>query len=363
MPIRVEKDAPLGATDDKSLRKNVVFSRQIICEVMKMLYIVTGAAGHLGSVITRQLITSGQQVRALVLPGEKHAPENAELYFGDVCNKESIRPCFENMNGRQFIVIHCAGIVSITSKFNQRVCDVNVTGTQNVVELCKEYHVSKMVYVSSVHAIPEKQKGITITETHEFDPDFVVGLYAKTKAQATRYVLEAARLGLNACVVHPSGIVGPYDNGRGHMTTLIIDYFKGRLVSGVHGGYDFVDVRDVTAGILSACENGKQGECYILSNKFYEVREILDMLHELTGKRKIKNYLPLWFVKITAPLAEFYYKLLKQPPLFTTYSIYTLNSNAVFSHQKATKELGYTTREMKETLNDTINWLKENDRI
>jgi len=83
----------------------------------------------------------------------------------------------------------------------------------------------------------------------------------------------------------------------------------------------------------------------------------------VTGKRKIKSYLPLWFVNVTAPLAELYYKMLKQPPLFTSYSLYTLNSNALFSHQKATTELGYTTRSMKETLNDTVTWLKENNRI
>jgi len=73
--------------------------------------------------------------------------------------------------------------------------------------------------------------------------------------------------------------------------------------------------------------------------------------------------LPRWFVNATAPIAELYYKILRQPPLFTSYSLYTLNSNALFSHQKATDELGYTTRDMKETLGDTVTWLKEQGRI
>jgi len=328
-----------------------------------MLYFITGAAGHLGSVITRQLINSGNEVRALVLPNEKHVPEKAKLYFGDVRNKESLRPCFENLNGHRLIVIHCAGIVSIASKFDQAVYDVNVTGTKNIVDLCREYNVSRLVYISSVHAIPEKPNGMTITEITEFNPDYVVGLYAKTKAEATAYVLDASRQGLDACVVHPSGITGPYDHGNGHLTTLVVDYYKRRLTSGVSGGYDFVDVRDVADGIISACDKGRQGECYILSNKFFRIRDILTLLHKITGKRKIKSFLPIWFVKMTAPLAELYYKILKQTPLFTSYSIYTLNSNAQFSHQKATSELGYTTREMRETLTDTVNWLKENGRI
>ncbi len=328
-----------------------------------MLYFVTGAAGHLGSVVTRQLAQSGNEVRALVLPNEEHPPENAELYIGDVLDKESIRPCFENLNGRRLTVIHCAGIVSIASKFDQAVYDVNVTGTKNIVDLCAEYNVFKLVYVSSVHAIPELPHGTTITEVAEFSPELIVGSYARTKAEATAYVLGAARRGLNACAVHPSGITGPYDNGRGHLTSLVIDYCSSKLTSGVRGGYDFVDVRDVAAGIIAAAEKGRCGECYILSNKFYRVREILFMLHQITGKRKISHFLPTWFVKITASLAEMYYKLRKVPPLFTAYSIYTLNTNARFSHQKAVSELGYTTRDMKETLTDTVNWLKAAGRI
>jgi len=330
---------------------------------MEQLYLVTGAAGHLGSVVTRQLLSAGKYVRALVLPNEKNIPETAEVCYGDVRDKESLRPFFKNTDGRDMVLIHCAGIVSIATKYNQAVFDVNVTGTRNIVDLCREYGVSKMIYVSSVHAIPEEPEGVTIKETRQFDLDRVVGLYAKTKAEATSYVLEAADDGFNACVVHPSGITGPFDNGRGHLTTLIIDYYKRRLTSGVGGGYDFVDVRDVADGIVAACEKGRRGECYILSNRFFKVSEILNMLHEVTGKRKITNYLPRWFVNATAPIAELYYKILRQPPLFTSYSLYTLNSNALFSHQKATDELGYTTRDMKETLGDTVTWLKEQGRI
>ncbi len=329
---------------------------------MEALYLVTGSAGHLGSVLTQALLQAGKAVRALVLPKEKYLPEGAEIHFGNVCDKESIRACFEHLGGRSLVVIHCAGIVSIASHFDQMVYDVNVIGTKNIVDLCREY-ASKLIYVSSVHAIPEQPVGITMTEITEFNPDDVVGFYAKTKAEATNYVLAAAEQGLDACVVHPSGITGPFDHGRGHITTLVIDYYKRRLTAGVRGGYDFVDVRDVAAGIMAACDKGTRGACYILSNRYFSVRELLTLLHEITGKKKIKTFLPLWFVKATAPLAELYYKRLKQPPLFTSYSIYTLNGNALFSHQKATTELGYTTRDMRETLSDTVAWLKEAGRI
>jgi len=330
---------------------------------MDKLYLVTGAAGHLGNVVLQQLIDEGKKVRALILHNNKNISHKAEIFVGNVIDKDSIRPCFKNLGGRDLVVIHCAGIVSIATKFSQKVYDTNVRGTKNIVDLCKEYNVSKLLYVSSVHAIPEKPKGEVIIEVKDFSPDKVVGAYAKTKAEASAYVIEAIEEGLNATIVHPSGIAGPFDFGRGHVTTLIIDYYKGRLTSGTKGGYDFVDVRDVAKGIVAACDKGRNGEGYILSNKYFQVSEILKMLHEITGKKEIKRFLPLWFVKSTAGISEVYYKILKQPPLYTPYSIYTLNTNAIFSHEKADRELGYETRDFRETLDDTVNWLKEQNRI
>ena len=331
---------------------------------MNQLYLVTGAAGFLGNTLVSRLVEQGKNVRVLVLPGEKNIPKNGvEVCYGDVREMESLMGFFHNPLEQELIVIHTAGIVTIASKFQQIVYDVNVNGTKNIVSLCENNDVKKLIYISSVHAIPEKPRGQTISETIIFNPDEVVGLYAKTKSEATNIVLEASERGLNASILHPSGMSGPFDNGRGYLTTLVIDYCKGRLTAAINGGYDFVDVRDVTEGIIACCEKGKRGECYILSNKYFTIKELLFLLHEITGKKEIKTILPLWFINLVAPIAELYYKILRQPPLFTPYSIYTINSNSIFSHEKATLELGYTTRPMEVTLRDTVNWLKDQKRL
>lgn len=331
---------------------------------MNEIYLITGAAGHLGSTLVGRLLELDKNIRALVLPNETNIPEgDFEICYGDICNKESLSNFFDNRENKDLILIHCAGIVSIASKYLQKVYDVNVTGTKNIVDLSQEHMVKKFIYISSVHAIPEKAKGEIITEVSVFNPEDVVGLYAKTKSEATAYVLASTKKGLNASVVHPSAIVGPFDQGKGPLTSLAIDYYKGRLTSGVTGGYDFVDVRDVANGIIACCEKGRIGESYILSNDYFSIKEILYMLHKITGKKEIKRFLPLWFLKLVASPAEFYYKIVKRPPLFTKNSINTLHSNANFSNKKASLELAYTTRDMKETLIDTIDWLKENQRL
>jgi dihydroflavonol-4-reductase len=330
------------------------------------LYIVTGAKGHVGNTVIKALLASGENVRALAVPQDRTKALyglNIPIFEGDVCDPDSLEALFQHDKNDELIVIHTAGIVSISSKQDQKVYDVNVNGTKNIISMCKKYGVKRLVYVSSVHAIPEKPAGETITEVSHFDPDLVEGYYAKTKAEATQAVLDSVKDGLDAVVVHPSGIIGPNDYGRAHMTQMMIDYLDGRLTACIEGGYDFVDVRDVADGIIAAVDKGRSGECYILSNTYTDVATLLDNLHQLSGKRRIKTVLPRWFALATAPLAELFYKLLGQPPLFTRYSLYTLYSNANFSHAKATRELGYKPRSLRLTTLDTITWLLENKRI
>lgn len=335
---------------------------------MKKIFIITGANGFLGNNIVRQLAKDkDNEVRALVLPNDKINSLDGldcKIYKGDVTKKDSLNEIFEFKEiNCEVYVIHCAAIVYIKSKYNPKVYEVNVNGTKNIIEKVLEKNI-KLIYVSSVHAITEKPNNEIITEIKDFDANKVNGYYAKTKAEIAKYVLEMVdNNGLNACIVHPSGIIGPYDFGNSHLTQLIIDFINGRLKACVRGGYDFVDVRDVANGIINACYQGKKGECYILSNRYVEVKELLDIVSKVKNMKKIKSILPMWLAKLTAPLSEIYYSMLKQPPLYTKYSLYTLTSNSNFSNEKAKKELGYKNRDLKETIEDTVKWLKEEKKI
>jgi len=327
---------------------------------MDTIYLVTGATGHLGNTIIRLLLEQKKHVRGLVMPADNtQAMEGlpVEIFEGNVCDKRSLEPFFRVAGPCEVVVIHTAGIVSISSRINPLIYQVNVQGTKNVTDMCVEKKVHKLIYISSVHAIPERKRGETVSETDHFAAEDVVGVYAKTKAEATQYVLDQVRdHDLDAVIVQPSGIVGPQDYGNAHMTQMIKDYISGKLTASVRGGYDFVDVRDVAEGVLSAVERGHKGQCYILSNRYITVKQLLDMLHKISGQRKIRTVLPLWFAKMTAPFAEVYYRMRKKPPLFTSYSLYTLVSNSKMSHTRADKDLAYTTRDMYKTLSDTVDW-------
>ena len=324
---------------------------------MEKTYLVTGACGHLGGTLVRLLARTGAQVRGLRLPSEQARNRAHVTYYpGDVRDRDSLRPLFRGLAGREVVVFHTAAIVDISGEVTPQMHDVNVNGTKNILALCREYGVKRLVYVSSVHAIPEKDGYAVLREVDRFSPQQVTGGYAKTKAEATQAVLDAAAQGLDAVVVHPSGILGPFDGAENHLVQLVKEYAGGKLPACVKGGYDFVDVRDVAAGCLAAAEKGRSGQCYILSNRHYEVQEVLAMAKTLCHGRRLP-VLPMWMAQAAEPLLGWVARVKKQRPLYTKYSLYTLRSNDRFDHGKATAELGYRPRDLRQTVRDTLRWL------
>lgn len=317
---------------------------------MKPLCIITGANGHLGKTIISLLLDQAIEIRGLVLE-EKGCVyhDKIKYYMGDVTDIESLRPAFLELENRAVYLIHTAGIIDIQESVSPLIYNVNVIGTSNVLKLAKQYHIKRMLYVSSVHAIPEERNKI-LTEIDYFDPSKVIGGYAKTKAEATQNVLDAD---LDTVVIHPSGIIGPNGNSSNHLIQMIEEYVQGNIPACIKGGYDFADVRDVAQGALLALEKGKTKETYILSNKYYEIKEVFQMINTFTNQ-KTPVMLPCFLLNIALPILLWQAKRKHQRPLYTKYSLQTLLSDTHFSHQKATDELGYQPRDLSETIKDTL---------
>lgn len=320
-------------------------------------YLITGATGHLGSQILKQLLDRGEEdIRALVLPGDQTSlPDQVEKAVGDVSDKASLASFFDYPDDQEVVLIHNAAVITIASKANDLLEEVNVKGVRNICEWAMSKNINRMIHVSSVHAIPEKGVEGKITEPDYYDPDLVVGQYAKSKAQASQDVLDYADRGLNVSIVHPSGIIGEGDLARNnHMTETIEKLSTGKFPVSVEGGYDFVDVKDVAKGILQCLDQGQAGENYILSGHYATIDEITQICADLLDKSPPKWSLPISVAEFFAPFAEKMIEWTGGKPMYTPYSIYTLSSNADFSHQKATDHFNYQTRPLKETLKDVL---------
>lgn len=332
------------------------------------VYLVTGAAGFLGGTICRQLIDRGDNVRAFVLPGDKaikYVPKEAEIVEGDLCDLESLKRLFTVPEETETIVLHIASIVTVNPEYSKKVMDVNVGGTENIINLCLTHpECRKLVYCSSTGAIPESPKGTKIAEVDHFDGNLVEGCYSMSKALATQAVLDAVKnRGLNACVVHPSGIMGPEDFAVGETTGTLIKIINGEMPAGIDGTFNLCDVRDLAAGTIAAADKGKSGECYILGNDEVLFKDFAKLICEESGCKKIGFFLPIGMANMMAKMMEKQAKKKGTKPMMTTFSVYNLARNNDFDSSKAKKELGYTTRSYRETIHDEVQWLKATGKI
>ncbi|MDR1734950.1 MAG: NAD-dependent epimerase/dehydratase family protein [Oscillospiraceae bacterium] len=323
---------------------------------MAKKYCVTGGTGHIGFALCKALAEKDAAVRLLLRgPSSIMAGFRFETVFGDILDYQSLVSAFNGMD----TVFHVAGLVDINGIDEPKVWDVNVTGTENVWRACKVCGVKRLVYVSSVDALPPLPKGETMTEISSFDPAAVTGTYAKTKAAATKFLLDHVGEEPEIVICHPSACIGPYDYKVSFAGVLVRYWLKRSIPFSLSfGGYNFVDVRDVAEGLIAAAEHGKDGSCYILSGAYVTVDAFLRLLAKLTNHRPPLLRFPYGMTVGLIPASEKYYDLMHKTPLFTGYTLRKLRDNGMFSHAKATQELGYRPRSVEESLRDMLTWLQ-----
>lgn len=319
------------------------------------MILVTGAAGHIGNVLVRELLSDGRKVRALIVPGEDISSLDGldvELAKGNVLDLSSIEEAMKDVT----IVFHLAGVISIMPGKNEWMRQVNVEGTKNVVKAAKKMKVSRLVYTSSIHALSRNWIG-KIDENVPFDPYNPVGGYDRSKAEASIAILDAVKEGLDAIIVCPTGVIGPHDYRGSEMGDLMLDWLRKKPHFLVRGAYDFVDVRDVARGHILASERGRKGEVYILSGWQIKMLELKKLVQDVLGKRIASITVPMWLARLGAKITPYYYRLTKKRPKFTDYSLETLQSNSDVCCEKAKRELGYEPRGLTDTIKDTVQWL------
>lgn len=319
--------------------------------------LVTGATGHIGNVLVRELVGQGYAVRALTLAGESLRPLDGmevEIVVGDVLKPDSLVRAMSGVEG----VFHLAGVISIMPGDDERVRRVNVEGTCNVINAARKAGVKRLLHTSSIHAL-QRVEGVTMDESLPFDPHNPVGIYDRTKAEASLEVLAAVKEGLNAVIVCPTGVVGPHDYLGSEVGSLINGWLKRGVSLLIDGAYDFVDVRDVALGMILAYEKGQCGAVYILGGEQISLTRMQQLVRSIAGLKsqvlKIPARLALFFANFT-PL---YYRLAKVKPRFTRYSLVTVMGNSVISSARARRELGYQARGLAESLTDTVTWLQK----
>jgi len=322
-----------------------------------MLIAVTGASGHLGANVVRTLFKHGHRVRAIVhnhRRGIDGLP--VEQVPADVLNLISLQKAFAGVD----MVIHLAGKISIVTYDRKVVEAINITGVKNVIAACLSNGVKRIVHVSSIHAHNQETPCQEIDETCPLLDSRHAAIYDNSKAQGERIIHEAIQNGLNAIIINPTGIIGPYDFEPSRFGSALLAFARGNIPICLGGGFDWVDARDVADGILRAAELAPPGEKYLLSGHWIALRDVARQVCLVMDRKPPFIGLPLWGALGIAPIVTAFDRAAGRRSLFTVAAIRALRSNKAISHAKASRGFGYQARPFKDTITDTLEWFQVN---
>jgi dihydroflavonol-4-reductase len=322
------------------------------------MILVTGASGHIGNVLVRELLERGERVRILVRHGKMPlalAGLNVEMVAGDILDKNSLTRAMHTVS----LVYHLAARISLSNGSDPETERVNLEGTYNVISAMQGSGTPRLVYASSIYALRSPPDGTPIDEAQPFEPSQCRGVYDHSKAQASLAVQKAAIEGLDAVIVCPTAVIGPYDFHDSEAGRAIRLYMRPGLKFYVQGAYDFIDVRDVAHGFIQAAERGRSGETYILGSERLTIPEMAETVFSAASGWHAGIEVPVWLAYWVADLMPYFNELTDSKPLFTRFSLDAVCSNSYISHAKACRELGFHPRLARQAVIDAVQWFRQ----
>lgn len=327
-----------------------------------MRILVTGATGHIGVNLLRALTAEGREVRALVHRDDSYLNglDGVERVTGDIRDPDAVRRAVKDVE----MVYHLAAHISIRRDDARIVEECNVAGVKNMVAACLEAGVRRLVHFSSIHALSTFPVDGLVDETRQLTSEREgVPAYDRSKAAGEREVQAGIVRGLDAVIVNPTGVIGPYDYRPSAMGSALLSFYRRSLPATVAGGFNFVDVRDVVQGALAAAARGRTGERYLLSGEWISTPDLARIIEEVTGSRAPSFVCPMWLARVAAPFVEGYSIVTRTPALFTAAALHALRNHRHITYAKAKAELGYSPRPLRESIADTFAWFRESRMI
>lgn len=325
--------------------------------------LVTGASGLVGATLVRALLAQGRDVRALVHSDSRVlAGLELERVRADVRDPESLVQATTGVD----VVYHLAGSISLMMDSTQEMEAVNALGTRNVVEACLRCGVRRLVHFSSIDALRHAPLDRPVDETRplvdEDCPDAErkkIAPYDRSKAQGEREVRAGIARGLDAVILRPTGMLGPNDFKPSYLGQALILLARGRIPALVHGGFDWVDVRDVVAGALSAEEIAPAGSQYLLGGHWHTLRQVAELVAGVAGWPAPFFTVPMGLADAFAPCMLHLARFNGTQPIYTRMTLNTLRDSRRVDCGRAAQDLGYTARPLETTIQDTLSWFQE----
>ncbi|NOY94707.1 MAG: NAD-dependent epimerase/dehydratase family protein [Deltaproteobacteria bacterium] len=315
---------------------------------------VTGATGFLGLNLVEHLLARGFRVVA----AHRESSDlrylsrfDVERVVADVTDADAV---LASMPEAVDLVFHVAGDTSLWRGDAERQARINVDGTRNVVDAALERRAGRFVHTStgSVYGL---RRGRITEESPSLALQSGVG-YMRTKWLAEQVVREGMARGLDAVMLQPAAIVGPYDTRNwGRMIRLVAN----KTLPGVPpGSQSFAHVREVVKAHLVAAERAATGERFLLAGTDASYMEFVRVIVAETGGRAPRFTTPLPVLRALARLAELRSRFTHEAPDITPEAVRLLGRDAVRDSSKAVRELDYGVVPLEEMVRDAISWLR-----
>ncbi|RMF15791.1 MAG: NAD-dependent epimerase/dehydratase family protein [Candidatus Dadabacteria bacterium] len=332
-----------------------------------MKVLVTGATGFIGNHVARMCLEQGDEVRAMVLPGEDRSPLkglDVEIVEGDLLKPETLGKAVEGVEG----IYHLAAIYAVWTKDPTLQYRVNVDGTRALFEeaLKRKKEIRKIVFTSSIAAIGVYGDGRLADETTPFNQWRYGNDYVLSKFISEQVVRGMVARGLPAVIVNPAYPFGPGDRMPTPTGKLIVSILKGEMKYYFEGGISAVDVRDVARGHLLAMEKGKIGEGYILANRDgnYTFRDFARLVGRIAGVRDVaKRKIPSSVLGAAGRAMELVAEVTGKPPQSTYKTSMYSTQNIWFDPSKAINKLGWPQTPVEVSVSDAVDWFRRNGYV
>jgi len=320
-----------------------------------MLTLVTGGTGLVGNNVVRLLLERGSSVRVLARSTSDPRPLAdlpVEIELGDVRDAASVRRAMHGVDR----VIHSAAYVHIGWSGLDTAQAINVEGTRNVAQAARAAGV-RMVHISSVDALGLRQG--PEPDDEETPPEGgVLCPYVVTKRRAERVVLDEVEAGLDATIVNPAFMLGPWDwkpsSGR-----MLLHVAKGWALLAPLGSNNYCDVRDVAAGVLAAAERGQRGRRYILGGERWTYFQAWRIMAEVTGARRPRLPAGPMMRVIGGGLGDLWTRVAGREPDVNSAATRISAQRRNFTSRRAEAELGYRSRSLREAAESAWQWFQE----
>ena len=326
-----------------------------------MTTLVTGAAGFLGSHVTRQLVACGESVRVLLRPSSSNraiADLPLEYVTGDLRDRASLERAIQGVER----VFHVAADYRLWAPRKREIYDSNVGGTKNLLEAAKAAGVQKFIYTSTVATIavdrPELPNEATDARLEE-----MVGHYKRSKWQAEEEVRAAARAGFPAVIAMPTTPVGPWDWKPTPTGKIVLDFLNGKMPGYVETGLNFVGVEDCAAGHLLVAEKGKIGERYLLGAENLTLKGLLDALETLTGLPAPRMKIPHGLALGVAYASTAFSRLVGREPGIPVEGVKIARHMMFVDASRAGRELGFKPGPVSDALDRAVRWYEANGYV